>query len=362
MPNYHEVREEIFSLNRLARHQKKDSLHVYNRFMTKKEYRKLIYTQLFIMCAMDDELIRAKSAELHEAYIDECIPLDYFRCLKENPRGSWFAFLYIFENAIPFQFITCEKNNFNTQCNFIDDNYSLPSHESSDLYIMGDMDNKNPFITIDYNILSIPEGVRDLMDKATRELSKPYQDEKKPFNQNDNLRELIASFEELVNVPMPAEPPILKNESDIKKPPKISISDFEFNFCADIDKYNPNPINDHERLNTVIRYIDSSSVSLEYKIKYVDELYKKWLDQYNDFLRAFEWIDHKDEQQCVYLWEYLKGKGRIAGYLKPYHNAMRCDMMIASIDVWYTPPEEKLEFIQKMKHAWQQSKSNKSKK
>ncbi len=36
---------------------------------------------------------------------------------------------------------------------------------------------------------------------------------------------------------------------------------------------------------------------------------------------------------------------------------MRYDMIIAAIDVWNVQPEEKLEFIEKMKHAWQASKS-----
>jgi hypothetical protein len=106
-----------------------------------------------------------------------------------------------------------------------------------------------------------------------------------------------------------------------------------------------------------MRYIDEAPCSLGDKISYFKKLHERWLEQYDFFLTDFDWISRDDETQLVYLWDYLKGKERIAGYLRPYNTSMRYDMVIAAIDVWNVQPEEKLEFIEKMKHAWQSSKS-----
>ncbi|STT50921.1 Uncharacterised protein [Klebsiella pneumoniae] len=74
------------------------------------------------------------------------------------------------------------------------------------------------------------------------------------------------------------------------------------------------------------------------------KLHERWLEQYDFFLTDFDWMSRDDETQLVYLWDYLKGKGRIASYLRPYNTSMRYDMIIAAMDVWNAQPEEKLEF------------------
>ena len=150
---------------------------------------------------------------------------------------------------------------------------------------------------------------------------------------------------------------ITNPQATASKKPKRVFSRFYLNAGASTSLYNPTPVTERELINGVMRYIDEATCSLGDKISYFRKLHERWLEQYDFFLTDFDWMSRDDETQLVYLWDYLKGKGRIAGYLRPYNTSMRYDMIIAAIDVWNVQPEAKLEFIEKMKHAWQAAKS-----
>ena len=82
-----------------------------------------------------------------------------------------------------------------------------------------------------------------------------------------------------------------------------------------------------------MRYIDEAPCSLGDKISYFKNCMSVGLSNMTFFLTDFDWISRDDETQLVYLWDYLKGKERIAGYLRPYNTSMRYDLIIAAIDV-----------------------------
>ncbi|EIY7984070.1 hypothetical protein N7664_001885, partial [Escherichia coli] len=227
------------------------------------------------------------------------IDKDYFDCFKGTPRALWFAHHYIFEYPVLSAGLTLGGLGNDLGCSgrfnslLMDDNI-ITNLDFSNLNI--DLDD------IDWDLITNPQATAS-------------------------------------------------------KKPKRVFSRFYLNAGASTDRYNPTPVTERELINGVMRYIDEAPCSLGDKISYFRKLHERWLEQYDFFLTDFDWISRDDETQLVYLWDYLKGKERIAGYLRPYNTSMRYDMIIAAIDVWNVQPEEKLEFIEKMKHAWQSSKS-----
>ncbi|EKN3596559.1 TPA: hypothetical protein ACIU15_003112 [Yersinia enterocolitica] len=304
MLHYDMVRFEIMYLRTLDELLKTDNSLLYSSYDTPEQFRDLITWILEQHFVGDKGRINDARKKLKYWADLKLIDKEYFECFKGTPRATWFAHHYIFEYPI------------------------LPPEVK-----LGGLGSTFPDTNVFNSLLMDPPHFENLSN----------------FSLDIAADNLNLDF-------------ILKSDTENPKKPKRSFSRFYLNSGASTDSYNPSPVTEREQINGVMRYIDNAEGTLDDKISYFRKLHECWLDQYNFFLRDFEWMSRDDENQLLYLWDYLQGKNKIAGYLRPYNTSMRYDMMIAAIDVWNVSPDEKLEFIEKMKHAWQASKSYKKSK
>lgn len=304
MLHYDMVRYEIMYLRTLDELLKTDHSLLYSSYDTPEQFRDLITSILEQYFVGDKERISDARKKLKYWADLKLIDKEYFDCFKGTPRATWFAHHYIFEYPV------------------------LPPEVK-----LGGLRSTFPDTNVFNSLLMDPPLLSNLSN----------------FSLDIAADSLNLDF-------------ILKPDTENPKKPKRSFSRFYLNSGASTDSYNPSPVTERERINGVMRYIDDAAGTLDDKISYFRKLHGCWLEQYNFFLRDFEWMSRDDENQVLYLWDYLKGKNRLADYLRPYNTSMRYDMMIAAIDVWNVSPDEKLEFIEKMKHAWQASKSYKKSK
>lgn len=331
MLHYDMVRYEVMYLRTLDQLLNTDHSSLYNRYDTPQQYQGLISLILENNFFGDQERIKNARKDLKLWADMQLIDREYFECFRGTPRATWFAHHYIFEYpVIPGELRLAGLGNTvaDTQ------RYNSLLNDTTD--------------TLKYNSLlnpvtHSPEYNSLLMEKSP--------------STNQSNSSLGIDVDSL------NPDSILKLGIESPKKSKRSFSRLYSNEGASVDLYNPSPVTERERINGVMKYIDLAAGTLGNKIDYFRKLHDRWLDQYDFFLRDFEWMSRDDENQLLYLWDYLKNKNRIADYLRPYNTSMRYDMIIAAIDVWNVLPDEKLEFIEKMKHAWQASKSyRKSKK
>ncbi|HHH3216837.1 TPA: hypothetical protein ACPY7G_002888 [Morganella morganii] len=299
MLHYDMIRYEIMYLKMLGALSNTDYSLQWSTYDSPDQFRRLISEILERHFLGDQDRIKVGRKTLKEWAELLLIDKDYFDCFKGTPRALWFAHHYIFEYPVLSAGLTLGG---------LGNDLGFSGRFNSLL-----MDN-NIFTNLDFANLNIELDGIDL--------------------------DLITNPQAIAS-----------------KKTKRVFSRFYLNAGASTDLYNPTPVTERELINGVMRYIDEAPCSLGDKITYFKKLHERWLEQYDFFLTDFDWISHENETQLVYLWDYLKGKERIAGYLRPYNTSMRYDMIIAAIDVWNVQPEEKLEFIEKMKHAWQSSKS-----
>lgn len=299
MLHYDMIRYEIMYLKMLGALSNTDYSLQWSTYDSPDQFRRLISEILERHFLGDQDRIKAGRKTLKEWAELLLIDKDYFDCFKGTPRALWFAHHYIFEYPVLSAGLTLGG---------LGNDLGFSGRFNSLL-----MDN-NIFTNLDFANLNIDLDGIDL--------------------------DLITNPQAIAS-----------------KKTKRVFSRFYLNAGASTDLYNPTPVTERELINGVMRYIDEAPCSLGDKITYFKKLHERWLEQYDFFLTDFDWISRENEIQLVYLWDYLKGKERIAGYLRPYNTSMRYDMIIAAIDVWNVQPEEKLEFIEKMKHAWQSSKS-----
>ncbi|EPG1799932.1 MULTISPECIES: hypothetical protein [Citrobacter] len=299
MLHYDMIRYEIMYLKMLGALSNTDYSLQWSTYDSPDQFRHLISGILERHFLGDQDRIKAGRKTLKKWAELLLIDKDYFDCFKGTPRALWFAHHYIFEYPVLPAGLALGG---------LGDGFDCSGGFNSLLL------DDNIFTNLDFANLNID------LDGIDWDLIKNPQ--------------VIAS-----------------------KKTKRVFSRFYLNAGASTDLYNPTPVTERELINGVMRYIDEAPCSLGDKISYFKKLHERWLEQYDFFLADFDWISRDDETQLVYLWDYLKGKERIAGYLRPYNTSMRYDMVIAAIDVWNVQPEEKLEFIEKMKHAWQSSKS-----
>ncbi|HCC5834110.1 hypothetical protein [Citrobacter farmeri] len=299
MLHYDMIRYEIMYLKMLGALSNTDHSLQLSTYDSPDQFRLLISQILERHFLGDQDRIKIGRKTLKEWAELLLIDKDYFDCFKGTPRALWFAHHYIFEYPVLSAGLALGG---------LGDGFDCSSGFNSLL-----LDN-NIFTNLDFANLNIDLDGIDL--------------------------DLITNPQTIAS-----------------KKTKRVFSRFYLNAGASTDLYNPTPVTERELINGVMRYIDEAPCSLGDKISYFKKLHERWLEQYDFFLTDFDWISRENETQLVYLWDYLKGKERIAGYLRPYNTSMRYDMIIAAIDVWNVQPEEKLEFIEKMKHAWQSSKS-----
>ncbi|MBN3066186.1 hypothetical protein H5A21_19395 [Pectobacterium aquaticum] len=122
------------------------------------------------------------------------------------------------------------------------------------------------------------------------------------------------------------------NVSEVEKIKKFSCNDF----IRDRSDY----------LFSVMKCIDESRVSLVKKRQCLENTQRAWRRQYNNFPSPFDWVSDKNEEQCLWVWEYMK-KNYIWVDVKPTGIKQLRSFLTGVFDVWQGWTQEQLNIINK---------------
>lgn len=67
--------------------------------------------------------------------------------------------------------------------------------------------------------------------------------------------------------------------------------------------------------------------------KFIKEMGNAWTIAQEDFQQAFSWMDIKNKEQCVWVWNTMKEKG-VSPPLNPLNNFQRWHFICATFDLW----------------------------
>ncbi|MBC8662970.1 hypothetical protein H1X87_16435 [Vibrio parahaemolyticus] len=113
-----------------------------------------------------------------------------------------------------------------------------------------------------------------------------------------------------------------------------------------------------DRITAIIGFLDSIPITLDQKravLKFLDDKSNRI------FHTNFRWIKEDNEQQCQWVWSYVKStQDKLPHFLaSPITAKELSDASIAVFDIWQAVDAEKELFIYKMKKAWGQKKHRK---
>lgn len=263
---------------------------------------------------VNNEIERLINHDLRNPYIqglrqiadDMLIDKAYFKRFSGTPRIAWFTLLYMCKNCL------IESNNFLEE--------------------------------ISKNTMSV-EDASALIDK---------------MSSSHDLKEMNAN----TSIESKSEQSLFLHTEEIVpgNGPKLNIPDDSHTYCncttPSFKKINTSPVTHTELIDEIMRHIDETPIPLKRKISYLNRLKKQWAKSYNNHLNDFDCIDVKNEEQVIYLWNYLKRKNLIPPFLEPIDTEMRYNMLISCLDNW-SPliSETKNKLIKDMFHAWSGHKS-----
>jgi len=75
---------------------------------------------------------------------------------------------------------------------------------------------------------------------------------------------------------------------------------------------------------------------------FIKETNEAWVRVQEDFQQAFSWMDIKNEQQCVWVWNTMKDKG-VTPPINPLNNFQRWHFICATFDLWQGWTNEQLD-------------------
>lgn len=84
---------------------------------------------------------------------------------------------------------------------------------------------------------------------------------------------------------------------------------------------------------SVMKYIDKSRASLVKKKQCLENTQRAWREQYTNFPSPFSWVSDKNEEQCLWVWEYMK-KNYIWVDIKPSGIKQLKNFITGVFDVW----------------------------
>jgi len=67
--------------------------------------------------------------------------------------------------------------------------------------------------------------------------------------------------------------------------------------------------------------------------EFIKEVGKAWTKAQEDFQQAFSWMDIKNKEQCIWVWNTMKEKG-VSPPLNPLNNFQRWHFICATFDLW----------------------------
>lgn len=81
-------------------------------------------------------------------------------------------------------------------------------------------------------------------------------------------------------------------------------------------------------------------------INFLRETSKVWTRAQEDFQQAFSWMDIKNEEQCIWVWNTMKNKG-VSPPLNPLNNFQRWYFICATFDLWNGWTDEQVKELTK---------------
>lgn len=85
-----------------------------------------------------------------------------------------------------------------------------------------------------------------------------------------------------------------------------------------------------------------SRFDIEKVITFIKETKEAWVSVQEDFQQAFSWVDIKNEQQCIWVWNTMKDKG-VSPPINPLNNFQRWHFICATFDLWQGWTNEQLD-------------------
>ena len=228
--------------------------------------------------------------------------------LNKEPRAAFFYFFYLAlygENTI-------DKCAQKVAKSFVDPfsaealgivKFDLTISEKPSVH-QGDGVASLGVMTSDFN-LDVPEN-------------KPDAETSEPQNSllllaSDKQETLEGDLDELIRILQP---------STLKNKPANGV--FFPNFVAHV-----------KGVENIIRFVTNTFLYLDAKniASLTTKINDAWSKVYADFPEVFSWMDIKNEEQCVWVWETMKNKG-VSPPLNPLNNYQRWYFICATFDFW----------------------------
>lgn len=106
----------------------------------------------------------------------------------------------------------------------------------------------------------------------------------------------------------------------------------------------PGFMSDFAGVEDILEYITETLLNpnIDDPVALMKKINKAWSAVYADFPEAFSWMDVKNEEQCIWVWNTLKSKG-VSPPLNPLNNYQRWNFICATFDLWNGWTNEQLE-------------------
>ncbi|NHB89134.1 hypothetical protein [Photorhabdus tasmaniensis] len=106
----------------------------------------------------------------------------------------------------------------------------------------------------------------------------------------------------------------------------------------------PSFVSDFAGVEDILEYITETLLNpqIDDPVALMKKINKTWSSVYSDFPKAFSWMDIKNEDQCIWVWDTLKEKG-VSPPLNPLNNYQRWYFICATFDFWNGWTSEQLE-------------------
>lgn len=83
----------------------------------------------------------------------------------------------------------------------------------------------------------------------------------------------------------------------------------------------------------VMLLIDQINTTIDKKISLIDKAHQAWCEQFSRFPRPFKWIDLNEEDNVLWLWDYMR-KNHIGCDVLPSSSKQRKYFLLATFDNW----------------------------
>ncbi|HIH5098266.1 TPA: hypothetical protein ACYSCW_004665, partial [Escherichia coli] len=83
----------------------------------------------------------------------------------------------------------------------------------------------------------------------------------------------------------------------------------------------------------VMLLIDQINTTIDKKISLIDKAHQAWCEHFSRFPRPFKWIDLNEEDNVLWLWDYMR-KNHIGCDVLPSSSKQRKYFLLATFDNW----------------------------